>query len=95
MFSLKGILYDQLTYNQTVNYPYPAAPASAGCNIASREERMNEIDQRQARVVEYRFFGGLDMQETAQALDISTRTAQRDWNIAGAWLHRELNGQAM
>lgn len=56
---------------------------------------MNEIDQRQARVVEYRFFGGLDMQETAQALDISTRTAQRDWNIAGAWLHRELNGQAM
>jgi RNA polymerase sigma factor (TIGR02999 family) len=58
-------------------------------------ERLSEIDQRQARVVEYRFFGGLDMQETAQALDISTRTAQRDWNIASAWLHRELNVQAV
>lgn len=48
------------------------------------------IDPRAAKVVELRFFGGLEIDEVAQALDISTATVKRDWTVAKAWLRREL-----
>ncbi len=55
---------------------------------------------RQARVVELRFFGGLTSEETAEVLqgdagDISTRTVERDWRFARAWLHKAMAGQQM
>lgn len=53
-------------------------------------ERLAEIDERQVQVVECRFFGGLTLDETAKALGISTATVSRDWNMAKAWLNREL-----
>lgn len=53
-------------------------------------EQLAEIDERQVRVVECRFFGGLTLEETAKALDISTATVSRDWRMARAWLNREL-----
>jgi len=49
---------------------------------------------RQADVVECRFFGGLDVEETAEALDLSPRTVKRDWALAKAWLYRELERPA-
>jgi RNA polymerase sigma factor (TIGR02999 family) len=55
-------------------------------------ERLAAHDPRKARVVELRFFGGLSMDETAQALGVSLRTAQNDWAFARAWLYRELTG---
>jgi RNA polymerase sigma factor (TIGR02999 family) len=51
-----------------------------------------EIDPRQSRVVELRFFGGLSVEETAEALGISPRTVIREWNSAKAWLYHELSG---
>ena len=53
-------------------------------------ERLERLDARQARVVECRFFGGLSLDETAEALSISPATVSRDWTFARAWLHREL-----
>jgi len=53
-------------------------------------ERLAVEDPRKARVVELRFFGGLSMEETAQALGISLRTAHTDWAFARAWLYRTL-----
>ncbi len=53
-------------------------------------ERLRERNERLAQVVECRFFAGLSEEETAQALDVSVRTAQRDWMRARAWLHEEL-----
>ena len=53
-------------------------------------KRLEALDERQARVVELRFFGGLNMVEVAQALGVSKRTAEGDWRMARAWLHREL-----
>ena len=50
------------------------------------------IDHDCARVVELKFFGGLEIEEIAQALDISTATVKRDWTLARAWLRRELGG---
>lgn len=49
-------------------------------------ERLAELKPEQARVVECRFFGGLTEEETAEALDISLRTVQRDWKAAREWL---------
>lgn len=53
-------------------------------------ERLGEIDERQMRVVECRYFGGLSIEETAKTLGISEPTVSRDWNMARAWLNREL-----
>jgi RNA polymerase sigma factor (sigma-70 family) len=50
------------------------------------------VDPRAAKVVELRFFGGLEIDEVAQVLDISTATVKRDWTVARAWLRRELGG---
>ncbi len=56
--------------------------------------RLEQAEPRQAQVVECRFFGGLSVEETATALDISTRTVKRDWAVAQAWLHREMQAGA-
>jgi RNA polymerase sigma factor (TIGR02999 family) len=54
-------------------------------------DRLAEFNERQARVVEARLFAGLPVEETAEALDISTATVKRDWRLASAWLHREIS----
>ena len=53
--------------------------------------RLAAHDQRQAKVVECRFFGGLTEEEIVTALNISPRTVRRDWELARAWLLRELS----
>jgi len=53
-------------------------------------ERLATVSDRQVRVVEARFYVGLSIDETAQALAISPATVKRDWQLAGAWLHREI-----
>jgi RNA polymerase sigma factor (TIGR02999 family) len=53
--------------------------------------KLEEIDHRQARVVELRFFGGLGTQEVAHLLEVSPRTVESDWAMAKAWLRRELS----
>jgi len=52
--------------------------------------RLARLDQRQARIVELRFFAGLPEAEIADLLDVSTRTVKRDWRLARTWLHAEL-----
>jgi len=54
-------------------------------------ERLTEKDQDLARVVELRFFAGLDVTETAAAMGVSESTVKRSWAMAKAWLHRELS----
>jgi RNA polymerase sigma factor (TIGR02999 family) len=53
-------------------------------------ERLAAVDERKSRVFEMRFFGGLEVEETATALGVSTVTVIRDWKFATAWLRREL-----
>lgn len=52
---------------------------------------LEKLDPRQVQVVELRFFGGLSLEETAEALKVSVSTIRRDWSLAEAWLFRELN----
>ena len=52
---------------------------------------LTAIDPRRSQVVELRFFGGLDNEEIAEVLNISPNTVTRDWNVAKAWLYREMS----
>jgi RNA polymerase sigma factor (TIGR02999 family) len=53
--------------------------------------RLAELDERQCRVVECRYFAGMSIEETAAGLDISVATVKREWTMARAWLNRELS----
>jgi RNA polymerase sigma-70 factor, ECF subfamily len=55
--------------------------------------KLSEWDERQAKVVEFRFFGGLSFAETAEVLGVSDRTVMRDWTMARAWLASRLRGR--
>jgi RNA polymerase sigma factor (TIGR02999 family) len=57
-------------------------------------ERLAALDPDQGRLVELRFFGGLTVEETAEAMQISPATVKRHWTIASAWLARELEGNS-
>lgn len=65
-----------------------AAPGKSADLLQLHEalQQLERIDQRRAAVVECRFFGGMDVEETAVALDVSTATVKRDWRVARAWL---------
>jgi len=54
-------------------------------------QALEVLDQRQARIVELRFFAGLTVEETAELLEISPATVKRDWTLAKIWLQRELS----
>ena len=56
-------------------------------------ERLADIDARKSQVVELRYFGGLSVDETAEVLNISSATVTRDWNLAKAWLAREIRNE--
>ena len=71
-----------------------AAVATRDVNIMSLDEaltRLAEIDPRQSRVVELRYFSGLSIEETAEVLDVSPATVKLDWKMAKAWLRREMS----
>lgn len=62
-------------------------------NLVALDEALNrlaKVDERKSKVVELRFFGGLDVKETAEAMNISPETVMRDWKLAKVWLLREL-----
>lgn len=71
-----------------------AAPAPLGDWLALDRalDRLGALDERQARTVELRFFGGLTIEETAEVLQVSPATVKNDWSVARAWLYRELEG---
>ena len=53
-------------------------------------DRLAAIDERQARIVELKYFSGLSLDETAEVLKLSRTTVANNWNVARAWLYREL-----
>jgi RNA polymerase sigma-70 factor, ECF subfamily len=61
--------------------------------LVALDEALNELarlDVRKSRVVELRYFGGLDLEETAHVLEVSVMTVRRDWRVAKAWLYRRM-----
>jgi RNA polymerase sigma factor (TIGR02999 family) len=71
-----------------------ALPQRKEVDVVALDDALNtlaEVDPRQSRVVELRFFAGLSLEETSQVMGIATATVQRDWTAARAWLHREIS----
>ncbi len=73
-----------------------ASPSSSELDLDALHEaleRLAQLDAGHARLVELRYFGGLTIEETAEALGRSPATVKRDWALARAWLHRELSAR--
>ena len=69
-------------------------PKTRPADIVALDEaltRLGKLDPQQAHLVELRFFGGLNIEETAEVLEVSPATVKRNWNVAKAWLARELS----
>lgn len=77
----------------TFDESLPAAAPDAAIDLVALDaalDRLAALDAAQARIVELRFFGGLSIEETADALEISPATVKRHWAVARAWLLKEL-----
>jgi RNA polymerase sigma factor (TIGR02999 family) len=70
------------------------APDADVIRLDDALQALAALDDRKSRVVELRFFGGLTVDETAVALQVSSKTVLRDWEFARAWLQRELSREA-
>jgi RNA polymerase sigma factor (TIGR02999 family) len=71
-------------------------PFGGSVDLVALDDALKTLEglhTRQSRVVELRFFGGLDLEETAHVLGVSVGTVRRDWSLARAWLYRELSGR--
>jgi RNA polymerase sigma factor (TIGR02999 family) len=74
-----------------------ALPQRRDVDLLALDDALNELsnlDPRQGRIVELRFFGGLSIDETSEIMGISPATVKREWATARAWLHREITGAA-
>lgn len=75
-----------------------AVPTEPGRDLVALDEALTalaQLDARKSQVVEMRFFGGLSLDETAEALHVSRDTIKRDWRMAKLWLLRELRGATL
>ena len=80
---------------QAITFDEALVVAEPGKDLVALDEALEalaKLDERKARVVEMRFFGGLTVEETATVLGVSPDTVMRDWRLAKAWLLRELRG---
>lgn len=71
----------------------PAGPAPGAPDLLSLDEALKHleaVDRRQARIVEMKYFGGMNYREISEAMGISEATIKRDWTLARAWLKREM-----
>jgi RNA polymerase sigma factor (TIGR02999 family) len=80
--------------NLTLDDIVVASPARGADLVALDDalEGLARVDPRKSQVVELRFFGGLSVEETAEALEVSPETVLRDWRLAKVWLLREVSG---
>jgi RNA polymerase sigma-70 factor, ECF subfamily len=103
--AMRRILVDHARTRRRIKRGGPVAPTSLeGIDVAGADapdlvdidralDELEQFDPRQARVVELRYFAGLTVEETAEAMDLSPATVKREWTIARAWLHARLEGK--
>jgi RNA polymerase sigma factor (TIGR02999 family) len=84
----RGDGWDAISLNDAILPAPDRAPEILDLDDALK--RLAELDQRQSKIVELRFFAGMSEQETGDVLGISARTVKREWRIAKAWLFKEL-----
>ena len=90
--SKRGGYQQKMTLDEAVDYSQ-----SRELNLVALDEALNtlsHLDPRQSQIVELRFFGGLSIEETAEALNVSPATVKVDWSMAKAWLRREIGAES-
>ena len=82
--------------NVSIDDVEPAVHQEAAEIVALHEalEALDAVDPRKSMIVEMRYFGGLSIEETAEAMGISVATVNRDWRLARSWLIRKMNGES-
>jgi RNA polymerase sigma factor (TIGR02999 family) len=84
----RGSSWDPVSLNDAILPAPDRAPEILALDEALT--RLEKLDGRQSKIVELRFFAGLNEEETGSALGITARTVRRDWRVAKAWLYKEL-----
>lgn len=82
-----------LSLDEALDRPHEA-PKKTDLDLIALDSAMNqlaELDPRQCKIVELRFFGGLSIEEAAEIVEISPATAKREWATARVWLHRTMS----
>ena len=91
----RGGKAQRIDHSAAINFDeLPEFDCGRGAELIALDDALDELakmDLRKARVIELRFFGGLSVEETAEALNISPQSVMRDWKLAKAWLKRELS----
>lgn len=85
-----------LEENLPLEEAFCVAAEDQDIDLLALDKALNELaklDERQVQIVELRYFSGLSVEETAEVLQISSRTVKRDWSMAKAWLRAELGGE--
>lgn len=88
-YAKRGGAAQQVSFDETM-----VVSRDKDANLVALDDALDSLarlSERQSRVVELRFFGGLELQEIAEVLKVSVGTIRRDWSLARAWLHRELS----
>ncbi len=91
----RGGLRTKLALDETIDIALPSTTASDGGDLLALDAALRQLateNAQMARVVELRYFGGCTIDETAEALGISTSTVERDWRFARAWLRAAIGG---
>jgi RNA polymerase sigma-70 factor, ECF subfamily len=83
---------ERVTLDSSISAGDPGGNVALIC-LDEALTRLGDLDERQSRIVELRYFGGLSIEETAEVLSISPATVKREWNMARAWLRAELGGR--
>lgn len=84
---------EELPLDEALSVAIESTNESTKIDLILLDETLNKLalkDEQEARIVELRYFSGLTVEETAEVLGISTMTVKRDWNVAKAWLRREM-----
>ena len=84
----------KLELDEAMAAPQAAAAAVDLLGLNDALDRLTALDERQGRIVELRFFAGLSIEETGEALRLSAASVKREWQTARAWLYREMTGGA-
>ena len=90
-YAKRGGGAERISFDEALN-----VSSEKGADIVALDEALSKlttIDPRKGKVVELRFFGGLSVEETAEALQISAVTVMREWSMAKAWLYNSLNNE--
>ena len=85
----RGAQFEMVALDEALTVPVPETVDMLALDRAL--DKLAAIDERKVRVVELRYFGGLSIEETAEATGCSPMTVKRDWTIAKAWLFRDLS----